>query len=103
VRGYEMHMGRTEGPDAARPMLTLGGQPDGAVSKDGRVAGCYLHGLFSSDPFRAKLLAGLRPDRASGLAYEPLVDAVLERLADHLEAHLDVERLSRLSGLEPKN
>ncbi|EME71736.1 cobyric acid synthase [Paramagnetospirillum caucaseum] len=96
VEGYEMHMGRTDGPDAARPFLTLEGRPDGAVSADGRIMGCYLHGLFSSDAFRAGLL-----EWESGLEYEPMVDAVLDRLADHLERHLDVGALRRLSGLQP--
>ncbi len=36
VRGYEMHMGRTEGADCARPLLELGHGPDGAISPDGR-------------------------------------------------------------------
>ena len=94
VSGYEMHMGRTTGPDTARPYLTLGGEPDGAVSADGRIMGCYLHGLFASDAFRAALLG-----RESALEYEPMVDSVLDRLADHLATHLDVERLRGLSGL----
>lgn len=94
VAGYEMHMGRTHGPDTARPFLTLDGRPDGAASADGRVMGCYLHGLFGADAFRAALLG-----RQSGLEYEPMVDGVLDRLADHLEKHLDVDRLRRLSGL----
>ncbi|MDO8607786.1 MAG: cobyric acid synthase [Phaeospirillum sp.] len=97
VRGYEMHMGRTTGPDAARPMLTLGGAPDGAMSRDGLVSGCYLHGLFASDTFRAGLLAGLRPGRGAGLAYETLVDDVLDRLADHLERHVEIDRLWRIA------
>lgn len=97
VTGYEMHMGRTTGSDAARPFLTLGGQPDGAVSKDGLVAGCYLHGLFAADSFRAKVLAGLSPGRRGALAYEVMVDEVLDRLADHLETHLDMERLWRIA------
>src|SRR5204862_5243937 len=42
VRGYEMHLGATGGPGTDRPMLRLGGRPDGAVSADGRVTGCYL-------------------------------------------------------------
>ena len=37
----------------------LAGGPDGAVSADGLVAGCYLHGLFASDPFRRAFLARL--------------------------------------------
>ena len=93
VRGYEMHMGRTTGADTARPMLMLGGQPDGASTADGRVAGCYLHGLFASDPFRSAFLARFRPGRSGGLAYDAQVDAVLDRLADHLESHLDIKRL----------
>jgi adenosylcobyric acid synthase len=92
VRGYEMHMGRTEGPDCARPLLTLDGHPDGAQSADGRVAGCYLHGLFASDPFRAGFLG-----RSGELAYETLVDEVLDRLADHLSAHLDLAVLRNLA------
>ena len=59
VRGYEMHLGVTSGPGLARPMLDLGGRPDGAVSPDGRVAGCYLHGLFAGDAFRRAFLARL--------------------------------------------
>jgi len=93
VRGYEMHMGRTTGPDTARPFLILGEDPDGAVSADGRIKGCYLHGLFASDSYRAALLDELRPGSTSTLAYEPMVDTVLDHLADHLERHLDMGRL----------
>jgi adenosylcobyric acid synthase len=101
VRGYEMHMGRTSGPDTARPLLWLDDAPDGAVSADGRVSGCYLHGLFAADGFRATFLASLRPGRESGLAYETLVDGVLDRLADHLERHLDIAEISRIAGISP--
>ena len=39
--GYEMHVGRTSGADCARPLLRFSdGRSDGAVSADGRVAGC---------------------------------------------------------------
>ncbi len=93
VRGYEMHMGRTAGPDCARPFLTLAGRPDGAVSADGRVMGCYLHGLFASDPFRHAFLDSLRPGRGDGVAYEALVEEVLDRLAGHLETHMDLNAL----------
>jgi len=60
VDGYEIHLGRTKGPDCARPFLEVAGLPEGAASPDGRVAGTYVHGLFASDAFRAAfLLAGL--------------------------------------------
>ena len=57
VHGYEMHVGRTSGPALARPMLDLDGRPDGAVSPDGRIMGCYVHGLFADDDFRPAFLA----------------------------------------------
>ncbi len=96
VRGYEMHLGMTTGPGAARPMLELDGRPDGAISPDGRVAGCYLHGLFASDPFRRAFLArlGARLGAAGGtIDYESMIEAVLDNLADHLERHLDLDGL----------
>ena len=64
VRGYEMHVGRTTGTGLARPMLRLAGNAEGAVSADGRVMGCYLHGLFAADAFRHAFLSHLRPRRA---------------------------------------
>ncbi len=58
--GYEMHLGRTSGPGCARPMLVFeDGRRDGAVSPDGRVSGCYVHGLFGDAAQRAALLARL--------------------------------------------
>jgi adenosylcobyric acid synthase len=92
VRGYEMHLGITSGPGLNRPMLDLDGHPDGAVSADGRVMGCYLHGLFASDIFRRASLARLGAS-AGTIEYEPMIENVLDRLADHLERHLDVAAL----------
>jgi adenosylcobyric acid synthase len=92
VTGYEMHLGKTTGPGLARPMLRLAGRGDGAVSADGLVAGCYLHGLFASDPFRRSFLARL--GAASGdVVYEAQVEATLDALADHLERHLELSAL----------
>src|SRR5262249_59752347 len=55
--GYEMHIGRTGGPDCERPLLAFAdGRRDGTVSVDGRIAGCYVHGLFADDLQRAAWL-----------------------------------------------
>jgi adenosylcobyric acid synthase len=92
VDGYEMHLGVTSGPGLSRPMLNLDGRPDGSVSADGRVMGCYLHGLFASDPFRRAFLTRLGAPTGT-FEYEPMIETVLDNLADYLEQHLDVAAL----------
>lgn len=98
VRGFEMHIGRTTGTDTARPMLDLNGRPDGAISADGRVMGTYLHGIFADDAFRHDFLNRLRKRQASGVAYEAQVERVLDELADHLQRHVDLERILDLAS-----
>ncbi len=97
VYGYEMHTGATDGPDCARPMLDLGGRADGAVSADGRVMGCYLHGLFAADGFRHAFLGRLKARSASGVAYEREVDAALDAVAGRLAACIDLDRLLEIA------
>jgi adenosylcobyric acid synthase len=101
ISGYEIHMGRTTGPDCARPFADVSGRADGAVSADGRVAGTYLHGLFAGDAFRVAFLAGF--GATSQGSYEASIDAALDAWAAHLTRNLDVERIlatakSRLGG-----
>ncbi|MCI5095510.1 MAG: cobyric acid synthase [Rhodobacteraceae bacterium] len=95
VSGYEIHMGRTEGADCDRAWLSIEGRDEGAVSRNGRVRGTYLHGLFSSDGFRARFLADLGHE--SDLLYEDGVEDVLDALADHLEQYLDLDLLLKLA------
>ncbi len=95
--GYEMHMGRTDGPAAARPFLRLAdGRPEGAISPDGRVAGTYIHGLFAADAARAALLRTLGATPAPRV-HEAEIEAALDTLADHLERHIDIGRLLSLA------
>ena len=94
--GYEIHLGHTDGPDCAHPFSRIGAREDGATSPDGRIAGTYLHGLFTSDGFRAGFLAGLGAS-ASAFHYGAAVQATLNRLADHIEAHLDMDGILALA------
>ena len=96
VSGYEIHIGTTEGPDCARPMFEIAGRPEGAVSPDGLTFGAYLHGMFSEDGFRRAFLAGLGA-AVGDLDYCADVDRTLDRLADHLESHVAVDRLLELA------
>ena len=92
VTGYEIHLGITKGSDCERPFTMIGDTPDGAQSKNARVMGTYIHGLFSDDAFRRQFLAGLGAE-TSTLAFEVEVDQTLDKLAEHLGRHLDIERL----------
>jgi len=96
-RGYEMHVGRTQGPDCARPLLRFtDGRPDGAISADGRIRATHVHGLFTDDRQRAALLSWLGGN-AAGFSYEAEVDRVLDALADHLARHIDLDWLLSLA------
>ncbi|MFV0369407.1 MAG: cobyric acid synthase [Hyphomicrobiaceae bacterium] len=97
IDGYEIHIGVTTGPDCVRPFARIANQPDGAISADGRITGTYLHGMFANDDFRSKYLAALGAP-VSSHAYAHHVDATLDALATHLEAHLGVDGLFALAG-----
>ena len=95
--GYEMHVGITTGPARDHPLLLIDrAGPEGAMSRNGRVGGCYVHGLFAADPFRAGFLAGLGV--VSGLAYEAAVDMALDECAAAVERHLDLDGLLAIAG-----
>jgi adenosylcobyric acid synthase len=97
VRGYEMHMGATDGPDASRPMLELGHGFEGACSVDGKISGSYVHGLFAADGFRHAFLNRLAARQRSPLAWETNIDEILDALAQHLEQALDLDRVLEIA------
>ncbi len=95
--GYEMHIGRTDGPDRGRPLLEMAdGRREGASSADGRVRGVYVHGLFSDDRQRRTWLNWIGAD-ASDFAYEQGIEDTLDALAAHLEKHVDCGRILSLA------
>ncbi|QIE42488.1 cobyric acid synthase [Rhodobacteraceae bacterium SC52] len=96
LTGYEIHVGRTEGPDTNAAWLDVRGARQGAQSADGRVQGCYLHGLFAADNFRASYLSGLG-HKGQSYQFEAGVDAALDALAAHLERHMDLRQLLSLA------
>ncbi|EDY39148.1 cobyric acid synthase CobQ [Cyanobium sp. PCC 7001] len=107
LQGFELHRGRTTTiPTEAEarlphPLAAEGGlgwwQPVG--TQGGVVAGTYLHGVFDAGPWRRRWLNLLRQRR--GLAplseHQPSHaqqrDALLDRLADAFEAHVDLTPL----------
>ncbi|KQB15397.1 cobyric acid synthase [Rhodobacter capsulatus] len=96
VSGYEMHMGRSFGPDLARPWLVPDGRPEGAVSVDGKVMGSYLHGLFGAAGFRGHWLAQ-QGITAAAQDHGARIEAALDAFAAEIEADLDLDALLDLA------
>jgi adenosylcobyric acid synthase len=96
-------LGRQAGSNG--PWIALddawGAEPDGVASSGGGVLGTTLHGIFESDPFRWAFL-GQVARRAgkrfvpSGVSFPAARSALFDRLADLLEAHLDMSALDAL-------
>ncbi|RDE05647.1 cobyric acid synthase [Sphingomonas aracearum] len=95
--GYEIHLGETVGPDAARPVGRLAdGRAEGAMRADGLVAGSYVHGLLGDAAQRAAWLARIGV-AAQGPNHAADVDAALDEIAGELERCLDLDALLRIA------
>jgi len=99
ISGYEMHLGVTTGPDAARPFCRLAQHDDGARAASGLVEGTYLHGMFAGDAFRRAYLRTLGAAPGND-AFDAAIETTLDRLAAHLETHVDIERLLAIAGCD---
>ncbi len=99
ISGYEIHMGHTQGPDTASPVLTINNRPEGATSGNGLVSGCYMHGLFTSDTFRRSFLNALGASLENSPDYSKSIDDTLDSLAGHLEKYLDVDALLEVAAI----
>ncbi|MEI6207229.1 MAG: cobyric acid synthase [Desulfuromonadales bacterium] len=109
LTGYEIHMGLTTCLEDPRPFARIIRRgrsavsiQDGSVSPDGKVFGSYLHGIFDNASFRELYLNRIR--REKGMterhgASEAMQDDPCDRLADHLEKHIDMPHLLSLCGL----
>ena len=104
ISGYEIHMGETHLLHGDHWLtITQRGDtntriPDGAVSKDGKVWGCYIHGIFQNDSFRRAWLRSLCWEVAFPET-TPSLEASFDHLADVLETAIDMDRLDAIIGL----
>ena len=94
VAGYEIHMGVSTGPALARAAIELDdGRRDGAQSADGQILATYLHGLFDVPEACIALLAWAGLERPLPLDYNAVREASIDRLADAMTEHLNIEQL----------
>ena len=97
IDGYEIHQGRTQiVPDNKDYMPIFDDSSLGIVNGSQLIWGCYLHGLFDNGPWRRAWLNQLRYPRGlstlpTGIAnYREQREAMLDSLANWVEAHLDL-------------
>jgi adenosylcobyric acid synthase len=103
LQGYEIHMGRTNSTSTWLKINTRNTIPcefsDGAITADGRVWGCYLHGLFRNTAFRHAWLTSLgwipKNQLLAPQAIDPL-EKSLAYLADEVEAAVDINEIQRI-------
>jgi len=100
VIGYEIHMGHTDSRSSWLEISERSGQsvqvPDGASSADGKVWGCYVHGLFANQNLRRAWLKDLGWNEEKASESENPFAASLTRLADTLESTLDMALLEKI-------
>jgi len=96
--GYEIHAGVTRVDAGVSALLRMDdGAHDGATAQDGRIAGCYVHGLFDRAEARAHLIAQIGAS-SDGLDRRDAIDAALDGIAATLEQVLDIDALIALAG-----
>ncbi len=100
---YEIHMGRTEATRAVEPLqrTTFQGQTVAEGLCHGRVWGTYLHGWFDSPGVRQAVLdaAGIADVEVNRQSWYEARQATYRAMADHIEAHLDLDPIRRAVGL----
>jgi len=112
VRGYEIHMGKTK-LNSAKSLFKIKRRSgkkclvyDGAVSRDGKVWGTYMHGVFDNDGFRRRFIHRISkkeniPKRkaAGDFEYDTFKEEHYDKLADLVRNSLDMKLIYKLVAI----
>jgi len=96
VHGYEIHAGLSQGPALMHPAIMVDGQPEGALSSDQQIMGTYFHGLFDGQAACNALLEWAGVQQVQAIDYFQLRENSLDKLADTIEQHVDMDSLMQL-------
>ncbi len=95
VKGYEIHAGKTVNTNPLlSPILLNDQEPEGGLSEDNQIFTSYLHGLFDQPETLDNLLNWAGLENTEPFDINQLRETQLNRLADTLEAHLDLELIN---------
>jgi adenosylcobyric acid synthase len=99
IEGYEIHAGISQGPALSKPFCKLHHGDDGAISDDGNIIGSYVHGVFEQALTCDVILKWAGLNNAESPDYHALREHDIDRLADMIENHMDIENLKQLLAL----
>jgi len=113
IKGYEIHMGKTALKEDSSPLFKIISRSnqeclinDGAISKDQKVWGTYIHGIFDNDIFRKKFINKLSQDKIKKRDQIDLINfkeqrsSSLDQLAEEVKKNMDMDLLYRIIGLD---
>ncbi len=102
VRGYEIHVGTTQGEDTQRPLVQLnddhGQRTDGARNQDNTVIGSYVHGILDESSLLDSILNWAGLAAIESFDYQGHRAKEIDRLADATQAALPLNQLLQLVG-----
>jgi len=96
VRGYEIHAGESKFTQNQSPFLMINDSPQGHISADDRIAGCYLHGIFDSAEALSLIMGWAGASIGQSQDYEEIEQQAINRLADVCEQYLDINKLDAI-------
>lgn len=111
IEGYEIHMGRSTLGANAKPFIQVQSRnridmndTDGAISRNGKICGSYFHGLFDFPDFRNAFLQHLDPtyQTEDAQAAAEFKQSQYDLLAEHVEQHLDMNKLDQIINMNRK-
>tara|TARA_B110000444_G_C18834447_1_gene595123 strand:- start:390 stop:1910 length:1521 start_codon:yes stop_codon:yes gene_type:complete len=99
VYGYEIHIGKTLGEDCNRPLFNINNKYDGATSKNNKVFGTYVHGIFHNKQLIEWLfkICGKTIKNTDIIDYQDTLEKSLDDLSDHLESYVNWKTILELS------
>ena len=112
LRGYEIHMGKAT-VNKEKSFFRIKKRSgkkcsinDGAISRDGKIMGTYIHGIFDNDRFRRTFLNTINKKRkitsseTDGVfKFHAFKEEQYDRLADAIRNSMDMKCIARLLRL----
>ncbi|MEW6990138.1 cobyric acid synthase [Colwelliaceae bacterium 6441] len=96
VEGYEIHLGHTTHLESLTPLLEIKGEKQGAISEDGQIAGCYLHGIFDKASAIDALAAWCNTEFTESKDFYDIQEQAIEQLADVCQQHLSLDKIEHV-------